>query len=421
MKKTLFILFAASVCVAASLLSCSRDKELSSHTLFTCTNTDGIPYRIPAIAVLNNGSMLALADYRHCRADIGFGRVDIHGRFSGDNGATWGEEFALVEGTGIHGAVDCGFGDAALVADRESPEILLITVCGETVYGRPTTNRQNPNRVAVIRSYDNGATWTEWEEITEDVYSLFDESSHGCVESCFVGSGKICQSRQVKVGKYYRLYASIAARPNGNRVLYSDDFGRTWNCLGSIDELPAARGDEPKCEELPDGRVVLSTRAWGGRIFNIYTFTNAETGEGSWGEPAFSGAENNGCTAVENACNGEILIIPAIRKADKAKVVIALQSVPFGPKRANVGVKCKEIPSEKLAEMTSADFAADWNITYQVSDTESAYSTMVQQPNGNIAFYYEETLNSDSTGYEMVYKEIPVDTLTCNIYSALKK
>lgn len=421
MKKTLFILFAASVCVAASLLSCSRQANLSSHVLFSCNNPEGIPYRIPAMAVLNDGSMLALTDYRHCRSDIGFGRVDIRGRISRDNGATWGDEFVVVEGTGEHGAVDCGFGDPALVADCESPEILLITVCGETVYGRPTTNRQNPNRVAVIRSYDNGNTWTEWEEITESIYSLFDESSYGCVESCFVGSGKICQSRQVKVGNYYRLYASIAARPNGNRVLYSDDFGRTWNRLGGVDELPAPRGDEPKCEELPDGRVVLSTRAWGGRIFNIYTFTNAETGEGSWGEPAFSGAENNGCTAVDNACNGEILIIPAIRKADKAKVVIALQSVPFGPKRTNVGVKCKEIPSGKLAEMTPADLAADWDITYQVSDTESAYSTMVQQPNGNIAFYYEETLNEDSTGFEMIYKEIPVDTLTCNIYSAIRK
>lgn len=173
MKKILFTLFAASVCIAAAL-SCSRQTKLSSHVLFTCNNPEGIPYRIPAIAVLDDGSMLALTDYRHCRSDIGFGRVDIHGRISRDNGASWGDEFVVVEGTGVHGAVDCGFGDPALVADCESPEILLITVCGETVYGRPTTNRQNPNRVAVIRSYDNGATWTEWEEITEDVYSLFD-------------------------------------------------------------------------------------------------------------------------------------------------------------------------------------------------------------------------------------------------------
>ncbi len=433
MNKTLFSVAAALICAAAlvfaavSSLSCSRQEKPSSHTLFTSGNAEDIPYRIPAIAVLNDGTLLALADYRHCRGDIGFGRVDIHGRFSRDNGASWGDEFVLVEGTGVSGAVDCGFGDAAIVADRESPEIMVITVCGETVYWHSTTNRRNPNRIAVIRSFDNGATWTPWEEITESVYSLFDDSSAGCVESCFAGSGKICQSRMVKAGSHYRLYAAIAARPNGNRVLYSDDFGRTWNILGTADDLPATDGDEPKCEELPDGRVVLSTRTGGGRYFNIFTYTDTAAGKGTWGEAAFSGAENNGCTALDNACNGEILIIPAIRKADGAETFIALQSVPFGPGRTNVGVWCKEITSgtgsgtscSALQDITPETFAAGWNIGYRISDTESAYSTMVQQKNGNIAFYYEESLNGDSTGYEMIYKEIPLDTLTCGLYSSV--
>jgi len=421
MKKSLSLLSAAAVIVAAALAaSCSRQAALSSHTLFVSGGGDSIPYRIPAIAPLSDGALLALTDYRHCRSDIGFGRVDIHGRISADNGATWGDEFVLVEGTGVSGAVDCGFGDPALVADRESSEVLVMTVCGETVYWGQTTNRQNPNRIAVIRSFDNGANWTQWEEMTEPVYSLFDESQIGCVESCFVGSGKICQSRKVKAGSHYRIYAALTARPNGNRVIYSDDFGRTWNVLGGLEEMPAPRGDEPKCEELPDGRVVLSSRVSGGRFFNFYTYTDVEKGEGSWGEVAFSGADNNGCTAVSNACNGEILMVPAVRKADGEEVVLALQSVPFGPGRTNVGIYSKELPSgTELAAMSPADFAADWTMKYQVSDTSSAYSTMVQQKNGNIAFYYEETLNSDNTGFDMLYREIPVDTLTCNRYSAL--
>ena len=201
MNSRLVTLFATAIFAVCLISSCNRQVALSSHTLFETEATDTIPYRIPAIATLADGSLLALTDYRYCRADIGYGRVDIHGRISKDNGATWGEEFALIEGTGVHGAVDCGFGDAALVADHETGEILLMLVCGETVYWHQTTNRQNPNRVAVVRSYDNGATWTQWEEVTEDVYGLFDESVHGCIESCFVGSGKICQSRQVKVSQ----------------------------------------------------------------------------------------------------------------------------------------------------------------------------------------------------------------------------
>ena len=410
------ITYIASAVIAALLsVSCNTQTEPARHKLFITDSVDSIPYRIPAIASLSDGSLIALTDYRHCRSDIGFGRVDIHGRISRNNGRDWGEEFILIEGSGVSGAADCGFGDAALVADRGSKDILLMLVCGETVYWHQTTNRRNPNRIAMIRSHDNGKTWEEWEEMTEPIYSLFDESVHGCIESCFIGSGKICQSKTVKTGSHYRIYAAMCARPNGNRVIYSDDFGQTWKALGSIDELPAPGGDEPKCEELPDGRIVLSSRAYGGRIFNIFSFTDIESGTGSWGEAAFSGEATGGCTAVENACNGEILILPLKRKADRKKVNVVFQSVPLGPGRSNVGIYYKELP-EDTSSLTPALLAAGWEGPYQVSSHSSAYSTMVLQKNGNIAFYYEECEGSCPDGYDMIYKEIPVETLTSDRY-----
>jgi sialidase-1 len=291
-------------------------------------------------------------------------------------------------------------------------------VCGETVYWHETTTRQNPNRIAVLRSSDNGKTWSTREEITESVYTLFDDSVHGCVQSCFVGSGKIFQSRQIKVGSHYRIYAALAARPNGNRVIYSDDFGHTWHALGGPDALPVQNGDEPKCEELPDGRVVISSRAWGGRYFNIYEYTDIASGAGAWGEAAGSGKRVNGCASLENACNGEIMIIPAVRKEDRTKVHLALQSVPLGPQRANVGIYYKELP-EDIISITPESFAADWEQPYQVSDTTSAYSTMLLLKNGNIAFYYEESITLNGWGYDMVYKELSLETLTSGKYRSL--
>ena len=135
---------------------------------------------------------------------------------------------------------------------------------------------------------DGGETWS-LKEVTEDIYSLFDDAPQGCVQSCFIASGSIFQSEIIKVGSHYRIYAALTARPNGNRVLYSDDFGRTWSVLGGLDALPAPYGDEAKCAELPDGRVVLSSRAMGGRYFNIFTYTDIGTAAGSWGEAAPSG------------------------------------------------------------------------------------------------------------------------------------
>ena len=404
-----------AVLVFLGLTACGAKHTPAEHVLFQTPVSDSIPYRIPTIAKMHNGDILALTDYRLCNMDIGYGRVDIHGRISRNGGRTWGEEFVLIEGSGVSGATDCGFGDAAMVADRESGDVLVIMVCGETVYWHETTTRQNPNRIAVLRSSDNGRTWSAWEEITESVYTLFDDSVHGCVQSCFVGSGKILQSKQIKVGSHYRIYAALCARPNGNRVIYSDDFGHTWCALGGPDALPVPHGDEPKCEELPDGRVVISSRAWGGRYFNIYEYSDIASGAGSWGEAAGSGKKVNGCASLENACNGALLIVPAVRKEDRKKVHIALQSVPLGPQRANVGIYYKELP-EDIASITPESFAADWEKPYQVSDTTSAYSTMLQLKNGNIAFYYEESLTLNGWGYDMVYKEIPLKVITADQY-----
>ena len=389
--------------------------------LFRSPSTDTIPYRIPAMAVLDGNHLLALADYRICGNDIGFGRVDIHGRFSHDGGMTWEEPFVLIEGTGVSGAVDCGFGDPAIVADRESDDVLVMLVCGETKYWHESTTRQNPNRIAMIHSHDNGKTWSQWEEKTEQIYTLFDESSHGCIQSCFIASGKICQSRKIKVGSHYRIYAAMCARPNGNRVIYSDDFGKTWNILGTAEDLPVLYGDEPKCEELPDGSVVISSRAWGGRYFNIYRYLEEDSGDagrystGQWGEVAGSGPRNNGCVAVSNSCNGELLIIPARRTSDRKKVFLALQSVPLGPDRTNVGIYYKELPDD-ISNMTTEDLAANWQPAYKVTSLPSAYSTMVRLRSGNIAFYYEEIDDCCPNGFNLLYKELPLETITAGQY-----
>ena len=149
-----------------SFLASAQEGVINKTVLFQSNQTDSIPYRIPAVAELWNGALFALTDYRHCKNDIGFGRVDIHGKRL--RGRKWGQEFVFVEGTGVEGAVDCGYGDPAIVADRNSKEILVALVCGNTVYWKSTTNRQNPNRISTMRSLDGGRTW-DLQEITEQM------------------------------------------------------------------------------------------------------------------------------------------------------------------------------------------------------------------------------------------------------------
>jgi len=396
------------------------DAGNEAQYLYLTPDAAGHPYRIPAIATARNGHVIAISDNRPCGSDIGYGEVDIKCRISKDNGRTWGREFMLADGLGVgNGQVwKTGFGDAAVVADADRNEVLVMMVCGYTVCWNgnyiPNSAASNPNRVARVRGTFNERTgeweWTAPEEVTETIYPLFvDANDNPTVQSLFIGSGRICQSRLVKIGDYYRLYCAVWTKNQGNRVIYSDDFGDTWHVLGTIDDRPAPGGDEPKCEEMPDGSVILSSRT-NGRVFNIYRYTDVKAGTGRWLGAVTSNGSNRGI-AVGNSTNGEIILVDAVRQSDKAKVTLALQSVPFASSRANVGFYYKEVTESMYADV--AAFASNWTKGLQVSDRGSAYSTLTLQADHRFGFFFEE----EPGGYCMVYIPLTLETITGGAYA----
>lgn len=372
----------------------------------------GIPFRIPAIAQANNGDIIALSDYRKCKADIGYGEVDIIGRISQDNGKTWSEHFVIAAGNGKKNDNACGYGDACIVADRLTDEVLVMAVTGNVVYFSSTQN--NPNRVALIRGKFDKKTsswqWSEPQDVTEEIYSQLPE-----VKGLFFTSGRILQSRIVKKDKFFRLYAGLCTL-SGNFVMYSDDFGGHWNVLGSNRQSCIADGDECKCEELPDGSVLLSSRTDFGRIFNVFKFTDIDNAIGSWQKEVKPSKDNNGIYNSGTACNGEILLISAVRKSDNRNVHLLLQSVVAREGRNDVTVYYKELKFPD--DYSSAEnIAKDWDGKFQISHTSSAYSTMIQLQDETIAVYFEE--NAFNGGYDMRYCTFTIETITQNKFSAL--
>ena len=125
------------------------DENNKYQYLFYSPGPNGKPYRIPAIATTANGYVFAINDYRPCGNDIGYGEVDIKCRISKDNGLTWGDEFFVADGQGGDiNVMTTGFGDAAVVADRENNEILVMSVCGNRLcwdgnYGDGGENEQD--------------------------------------------------------------------------------------------------------------------------------------------------------------------------------------------------------------------------------------------------------------------------------------
>lgn len=358
----------------------ARSASVNRHGMTVFSNRDA-QYRIPSIVECKSGKLIAFTDHRYDNRDIGGGRhLDIVMKTSQDKGATWSgpEQMVAKGGNGVATSFDCAHGDAATVVDRKTGRILLMCASGGIGYWE--SSRMKPIMMGRYYSDDEGKTW-KGEEVTRQIYDLMPD-----MESAFFTSGRICQSKQIKVGKYYRVYTALATR-QGNRILYSDDLGKTWAVLGKNVAESAPRGDEAKIEELPNGNVLLSSRVMGGRFFNVYSYADKKSATGSWGKVAMSGAANHGVVAKKNACNGEVLLVNAKKNGKKVKLL--LQSVPCGPNRVNVGIYYKALNSP-ADYATPEAIAKDWEGCYQVSDTTSAYSTMVQGKDGSIFFLLEE-------------------------------
>ncbi len=381
---------------------------VQSNTLFSNQEAQ---YRIPAIVTCKSGLLIAFTDHRYDNKDIGGGRhIDIVMKTSKDNGKTWSQPEQIMARGGSHIAkdFDCAHGDAAAVVDRETGEVLVMCASGGIGFWESTL--KEPQMVGRYYSKDEGKTWTG-EEVTADIYAQMPG-----IGQAFFSSGRICQSSQIKVGSHYRIYSAITTL-KGNRVLYSDDFGKQWKLLGSNAADAAPLGDEAKIEELLDGSVLISSRFPSGRLYNTFKYTNQKDASGAWSEAVFSYVGNKGVAASSNACNGEILVAKA--KKNGKKVSLLLQSVPLGPGRSNVAIYYKQLTS---GDVSPEAISKNWEGCYQVSDTTSAYSTMTQGKDGDILFLYEENAyrrhpeTEPDDYYDIQFKKLSIKEITNNLY-----
>ncbi len=404
-------------------------------------------YRIPAIVRTHEGSLLAVGDHRYHLDDIGNSRGDTYSqielvfRHSADNGLTWTDSQVLSTNRASTADWNYATGDAAVVADRESDRVLVFCASGIVGIGASTAAR--PIRVGRFRSDDNGHTWDTGTDVTSSIYGLYG----GKATALFITSGSVHQSRYVKVGDYYRIYAAFPVRTsdqgNGTGVMYSDDFGDTWHLLGGTTLPRGSVFEEGRVEELPDGNIVLMVRDDSGRTdndnaetlarghknFNVFTFTDVRTATGSWSTAV------SGITGMNNASNNKLLILPAVRSADNRMVHVAVVAMPShtNGKRDyenNYGRKRMRFYYKELAEtadwQTGADMAAGWKEGLTVSDTFAAYSDMVLLDDGRIGLFYEgngkhgEGLNTNpqTEAYDLIYNVFRLESITDGQYTA---
>lgn len=246
-------------------------------------------YRIPALAHLGDGVILASWDARPGSAADAPNPNSIIQRRSVDNGQTWGPLTIIAAGQTSN--PKHGYSDPSYVVDRQTGRVFNFFVYSkdtgffDSAWGNNDTNR-NVISSAVIHSDDQGLTWSTPRLITDVTKPAVGGSNPvaGDVKANFATSGEGIQLRYgPHAGRLIQQYAGVVRQPGGSNAtqaysVYSDDHGDTWQ----RGQFVGTNMDENKTVELSDGRIMLNSRDGGsGLLRKIAISTNGGTSYGS--------------------------------------------------------------------------------------------------------------------------------------------
>ena len=356
----------------------SREIILARTTLLRPGDYNSSNYRIPAVITAKDGSIVAFTDKRKYNNTDLPEDIDIICNRSTDGGHTWSEPITIAQGTGRFQ----GYGDAALVHSKDENGLLAVFVGGQGLW---TSTPNVPQNSYMVRSNDNGQTWTEPKVITHFIYGkdCTDPTRKNWYAS-FFGSGN---GLLTSTG---RIMFVAAIRESGNNntlynyVVYSDDNGETWN----VSKRASIGGDEAKVTELTDGRILMSIRHGGNRWYNI----------SSDGGVTWQSSPSTWYDIAAPACNGDLIRYTSVNNGDDKNRL--LHSVPTGTDRKNVTV------------FVSYDEGETWPVSRCIVPYSSAYSSLCILPDNTIGFYVEEDFYTGKDSYSTVFYNFSLEWLT---------
>ena len=354
----------------------NREIILAHTLLLQPGDYNSTNYRIPAVITAKDGSIVAVTDKRKYNEGDLPQDIDIVCNRSTDGGHTWSEPYTIALGTGVNH----GFGDCALAWSNDDNGLIAGFVGGPGLWN---STPSNPIRTYISRSYDNGQTWTEREDITDFIFG------DNCIvpeqrtwRASFFGSGNGLRTSTGRI-MFVAAIRETTAQVLYNHAVYSDDNGQTWHVSGRA----SSSGDEAKVTELVDGRILMSIRHAGNRWYNI-----SEDGGETW-QPTTS----TWYDIIAPACNGDMIRYTSENQGYNKNRL--LHSVPYGSNR------------EKVTVYISYDEGETWPVSKCIVPYSSAYSSLCILPDGTIGLYVEEAY-AGASGYSTVFYNFSLEWLT---------
>ena len=370
--------------LVASLNACATPDPLpqtGQHDLafiFEAGHEGYACFRIPALIVAPDGSLLAFAEGRK-QGCSDTGDIDLVLKRSVDNGLTW-SALQVVWDDGENTA-----GNPAPVVDAETGTIFLLSTGNLGVDREPqiiSQESEDTRRVYVLSSADNGQTWSAPREITENVklpewtwYATGPGSGIQLTRGEHAGRLMIaCDHIEAVTEHYY------------SHVIYSDDHGETWQLGGST---PQHFVNESEVAELEDGSLLLNMRNYA-QDERHRKVSHSSDGGHTWTDL------RSDTTLIEPICQASL---QRYQFANEGQSILLFSN------------PASKTAREKMTLRASLDDGQTWSHNLLIHESFSAYSDLVRTPDDVIGILFEAGQDADHRYQGIVFRRITLEEL----------
>lgn len=338
-------------------------------------------YRIPGMVVTARGSVLAYCEARrHSSAD--WGEIEIHMRRSTDGGATFSPPRHVAH---------LGPRLPRNPANADQPAGKVVGNPGEQTVSNPVAIASRDGtvhlvycveymRCFIIRSDDDGQSWSEPREITS-AFAAFRPRVPWTIIATGPGHGIELRNGRLVVPVWL---ATSKGSPHGGAhaaVIVSDDQGRTWRAGDIVvaDDEAGLQPSESSVAEIADGRVMFVARNHGSPNRKLVSYS--PDGCGEWSPPTY--VEE----LVEPICMSGLVSMPGPAGAAAPRLLFS------GPgsllRRDGDEQPGNRRDRMRLTVRLSDDGGRTWPVSRVLEPGPSGYSDLAMLPDGTILCLFE--------------------------------